>query len=136
MLSHGLMTALFFALIGMIYGRTHTRDIRQLSGLDENHSFLLWVCNRRTSQPTVFPGLRVSLPEMIRRFRSFQHADSFHRICTIIATMSIVITAVYILRAVGKILYGTCTNPEHLKLTDATWDERFAVICPLWMLPD
>ncbi|MBO7108502.1 MAG: NADH-quinone oxidoreductase subunit M, partial [Prevotella sp.] len=28
MLSHGLMTALFFALIGMIYGRTHTRDIR------------------------------------------------------------------------------------------------------------
>ena len=43
--------------------------------------------------------------------------------------MSIVITAVYILRVVGKILYGTCKNPEHLKLTDATWDERFAVIC-------
>ena len=43
--------------------------------------------------------------------------------------MSIVITAVYILRVVGKILYGTCRNPEHLKLTDATWDERFAVIC-------
>ena len=33
MLSHGLMTALFFALIGMIYGRTHTRDVRELSGL-------------------------------------------------------------------------------------------------------
>src|SRR5574344_719419 len=29
MLSHGLMTALFFALIGRIYGRTHTRDIRE-----------------------------------------------------------------------------------------------------------
>ena len=42
---------------------------------------------------------------------------------------SIVITAVYILRVVGKILYGTCTNSEHLKLTDATWDERLAVIC-------
>src|SRR5574344_2540953 len=33
MLSHGLMTALFFALIGMIYGRTHTREISQLRGL-------------------------------------------------------------------------------------------------------
>ncbi|MDE6272270.1 MAG: NADH-quinone oxidoreductase subunit M, partial [Muribaculaceae bacterium] len=33
MLSHGLMTALFFALIGQIYGRTHTRDIRQMGGL-------------------------------------------------------------------------------------------------------
>ena len=45
MLSHGLMTALFFALIGMIYGRTHTRDVRELSGLmkvmpflDEDHT--------------------------------------------------------------------------------------------------
>ncbi|MDE6254979.1 MAG: NADH-quinone oxidoreductase subunit M, partial [Muribaculaceae bacterium] len=33
MLSHGLMTALFFALIGMIYGRTHTRDIREMGGM-------------------------------------------------------------------------------------------------------
>ena len=33
MLSHGLMTALFFALIGMIYGRTHTRDVRLMGGL-------------------------------------------------------------------------------------------------------
>ena len=38
----------------------------------------------------------------------------------------IILTAV---RVVGKILYGTCENPEHLKLTDATWDERFTVIC-------
>ena len=40
MLSHGLMTALFFALIGMIYGRTHTRDIRQLRGLMKIMPFL------------------------------------------------------------------------------------------------
>ncbi len=33
MLSHGLMTAMFFALIGMIYGRTGTRDIKKLGGL-------------------------------------------------------------------------------------------------------
>ena len=32
-LSHGFMTALFFALIGMIYGRTHTRDVTKMSGL-------------------------------------------------------------------------------------------------------
>ncbi len=40
MLSHGLMTALFFALIGMIYGRTHTRDIRELAGLMKIMPFL------------------------------------------------------------------------------------------------
>ena len=40
MLSHGLMTALFFALIGMIYGRTHTRDIREMGGLMQIMPFL------------------------------------------------------------------------------------------------
>ena len=54
MLSHGLMTALFFALIGMIYGRTHTRDIREMGGLMKIMPFLSvcfviadlprWVC--------------------------------------------------------------------------------------------
>ena len=38
MISHGLMTALFFALIGMIYGRTHTRLINEMGGLDEDNS--------------------------------------------------------------------------------------------------
>ncbi|HMP88161.1 MAG TPA: NADH-quinone oxidoreductase subunit M, partial [Lacibacter sp.] len=33
MVSHGLMTALFFAVIGMIYERTHTRQVAQLGGL-------------------------------------------------------------------------------------------------------
>ena len=36
---------------------------------------------------------------------SFQNNDVFHRTLTIIACSSIVITAVYILRLVGKILY-------------------------------
>ena len=59
---------------------------------------------------------------------AFQLDDTFHRVWTVIACTSIVITAVYILRLVGKILYGTCTNKHHLALTDATWDERTAVI--------
>jgi NADH-quinone oxidoreductase subunit M len=33
MFSHGLMTALFFAIVGMVYDRTHTRDIAALGGL-------------------------------------------------------------------------------------------------------
>ena len=33
MISHGLMTALFFAAIGMIYDRTHTRLVERLGGL-------------------------------------------------------------------------------------------------------
>ena len=58
---------------------------------------------------------------------SFENPDMFHRVCTIIACTSVVVTAVYILRLVGKILYGEVSDPHYLKLTDATWDERIAV---------
>ncbi len=144
MLSHGLMTALFFALIGMIYGRTHTRDIRELSGLMRIMPFLAVGYVIAGLANLGLPGFSGFVAEMTIFNGAFANGDTFHRTVTIIACCSIVITAVYILRTVGKILYGTCTNEEHLKLTDATWDERFTVIClivciaglglmPLWV---
>ncbi len=144
MLSHGLMTALFFALIGMIYGRTHTRDIRQLGELMKVMPFLAVGYVIAGLANLGLPGLSGFVAEMTIFNGAFMHADTFHRVVTIIACTSIVITAVYILRVVGKILYGTCDNPAHLKLTDATWDERLSVIClvvaiagmglaPLWV---
>ncbi len=129
MLSHGLTTALFFALIGMIYGRTHTRDIRRLSGLMRTMPFLSAGYVVAGLANLGLPGFSGFVAEMTVFVGSFQNADTFHRVCTIVAASSIVITAVYILRVVGRILYGTCTDPEHLKLTDARWDERVAVIC-------
>lgn len=129
MLSHGLTTALFFALIGMIYGRTHTRDIRRLRGLMRIMPFLSAGYVVAGLANLGLPGFSGFVAEMTVFVGSFQNADTFHRACTIVAASSIVITAVYILRVVGRILYGTCTDPEHLKLTDARWDERMAVIC-------
>lgn len=58
---------------------------------------------------------------------SFENAGTFHRVATFIACTSIVITAVYILRVVGKILYQKIPNPKFNELHDATWDERFAI---------
>ena len=52
---------------------------------------------------------------------------------TILACTSIVITAVYILRVVGKLLYGKVVDEHHLQLTDAVWYERFsAIVCLLY----
>jgi NADH-quinone oxidoreductase subunit M len=45
-----------------------------------------------------------------------------------LAASSIVITAVYILRVVGKILFGKVQDPHHEELTDATWWERISVV--------
>ena len=129
MLSHGLMTALFFALIGMIYGRTHTRDIHELSGLMKIMPFLSVGYIIAGLANLGLPGFSGFVAEMTIFVGSFEQPDIFHRTVTIIACTSIVITAVYILRVVGKILYGECRNEHHLALSDATWDERFTVIC-------
>lgn len=128
MLSHGLMTALFFALIGMIYGRTHTRDIREMGGLMQIMPFLS-VCYVIAGLASLgLPGLSGFVAEMTIFVGSFEHTDTFHRVFTIVACTSIVITAVYILRVVGKLLFGAVQNEHHRELTDAEWWERLSAI--------
>ena len=128
MLSHGLMTALFFALIGMIYGRTHTRDIRKMGGLMQIMPFLGVGYVIAGLANLGLPGFSGFVAEMTIFVGSFAHADMFHRVLTIMACSAIVITAVYILRVVGKMLYGPVHDEHHRTLTDAVWHEKFAVI--------
>ena len=126
MLSHGLMTALFFALIGMIYGRTHTRDIRDMGGMMTIMPYLGVGYVIAGMASLGLPGLSGFAAEMTIFFGSFEHTDTFRRVLTIAATCSIVITAVYILRVVGKLLFGAVQNEHHRELTDASWDERLS----------
>ena len=128
MLSHGLMTALFFALIGMIYGRTHTRDIRLMGGILKIMPFLGVGYVIAGMASLGLPGLSGFVAEMTIFVGSFEHTDMFHRVFTIVACSSIVITAVYILRVVGKLLFGPVQDEHHLQLTDATWWERLSTI--------
>lgn len=128
MLSHGLMTALFFALIGMIYGRTHTRDIRQMGGLMKIMPFLCVAYVIAGLASLGLPGLSGFVAEMMIFVGSFEHTAIFYRVFTILAVSSIVITAVYILKVVGKILYGPVYDAHHLELTDAVWYERLTVV--------
>jgi NADH-quinone oxidoreductase subunit M len=128
MLSHGLMTALFFALIGMIYGRTHTRNIDEMGGLMNVIPFLGVAYVIAGLASLGLPGLSGFVAEMTVFVGSFQHPDTFHRVATIIATMSIVVTAVYILRVIGKLLLGQIREKEYLEFPDAKWYERISVV--------
>jgi NADH-quinone oxidoreductase subunit M len=128
MLSHGLMTALFFALIGMIYGRTHTRDIRDMGGMMHIMPYLGVGYIIAGLASLGLPGLSGFVAEMTIFFGSWLNSDIFRRVFTVIATTSIVITAVYILRVVGKLLFGPVQNEAHRELTDATWFERLSTV--------
>lgn len=144
MISHGLMTALFFALIGMIYGRTHTRMINEMGGLMKVMPFLGVVYVIAGLASLGLPGLSGFVAEMTIFFGAYQHTDTFHRILTIMATTSIVVTAVYILRVVGILLFGPIKDDHFLHLEDAKWYERLSTvtlvmaiaaigIAPLWL---
>lgn len=134
MISHGLMTALFFALIGMIYGRTHTRNIYEMGGLMKVIPFLSVVYVIAGFASLGLPGLSGFVAEMTVFVGAFQHADTFHRVVTIIVTTSIVITAVYILRVVGALLLGPIKDEHFLHLKDAKWHERLSTIALLLMI--
>lgn len=138
MLSHGLMTALFFALIGMIYGRTHTRDVREMGGLMQIMPFLSVGYIIAGLASLGLPGLSGFVAEMTIFFGSFENTTIYNAVLgdgnlfrhtfAIVTTTSIVITAVYILRVVGKLLFGKVQNEHHRELDDAHWYERFSTV--------
>ena len=144
MISHGLMTALFFALIGMIYGRTHTRMINEMGGLMKVIPFISVVYVIAGLASLGLPGLSGFVAEMTVFTGAFQHPDAFHRVATILVTTSIVVTAVYILRVVGILLLGPIKNDHFNHLDDGRWYERLSAgtlvvaiagigIAPLWL---
>jgi NADH-quinone oxidoreductase subunit M len=127
MVSHGLMTALFFALIGMIYSRTHTRLVSEMGGLLKAMPFLA-VCYMVAGLASLgLPGLSGFAAEVTIFFGAWQHSDAFYRTLTVIAVSSVVITAVYVLRVVGRLLMGPLqVHAADAVQAPATWYEKTA----------
>ncbi|MEO6733235.1 MAG: NADH-quinone oxidoreductase subunit M [Ferruginibacter sp.] len=143
MVSHGLMTALFFAVIGMMYERTHTRQAGEMGGLIKVMPFITTVLFIVGLCSLGLPGLSGFVAEMTILVGSWENEDTFHRIATIAAAMSIVVTAVYILRAIGQVAMGPLKE-GYADLTDAKWNEKMAAtiliagivaigVAPFWL---
>jgi len=132
-LSHGFMTALFFALIGMIYSRTHTRDITKLGGLLKVIPFISATYVIAGLASLGLPGFSGFVAEMNIFVGAFQHPDLFYRVATVIAVSAIVVTAVYVLRVVGIMLMGPVKNEAFLSLEKVTWYEKTGIL--LMLLP-
>jgi NADH-quinone oxidoreductase subunit M len=130
MFSHGIMTGLFFGLIGMVYGRTHTRNIDEMGGLAKKMPWLATMFYIAGLASLGLPGLSGFIAEshvFLGGFFGNPWTNStVTGILTIIATMSIVVTAVYVLRGLSRVFYGPITNSHFEHLGDATWPERIS----------
>ncbi len=125
-LSHGFITALFFALIGMIYGRTHVRDITKMQGMMRVVPFLGVAYVIAALANLGLPGFSGFVAEMNIFVGGFLNQDLYKQALTVFAVTSIVVTAVYMLRLTGRMLFGPVTTIYN-NLPKAFWYEKVAI---------
>lgn len=123
MFSHGVMTALFFAIVGMVYDRTHTRDIASLGGL---YKVMPWAMVGFVIGGLVsmgMPGFSGFVAEIPIYMGVWQVAP----VVAIISILSIVITAAYILLVVRKVFFGELPKEFEGKITDITKKDKLVI---------
>ena len=103
MFSHGVMTALFFSVVGMVYDRAHTRNIPELGGLFKKMPIaaLGFIVAGLVSMG--MPGFSGFMAE----FPIFMGAWQAMPIVAIIAVLGVIVTAGYILLVIGRVFFGT-----------------------------
>lgn len=108
MVAHGVMSALFFAMIGYVYERTHLRSVHELRGLAHQMPRVATGFMLAGMASLGLPGLIGFMPE----FTIFVGSFGVYPVFAIIAISGIIFTALYTLRMLAKILFGP-------------WDQRF-----------
>jgi NADH-quinone oxidoreductase subunit M len=124
MFSHGVMTALFFAVVGMVYDRAHTREINKLGGIKKYMPLVTIAFIAGGLVSMGMPGLSGFVAEFPIFMGLWQRAP----LIAIISAISIVITAAYIMRAIGKVFFGEL--PEELEghITPINHLDRVALV--------
>lgn len=115
MFSHGIMTALFFALVGFIYDRTHIRDIQILQGLAKRMGVTASFFTVAGLTSLGLPGLSGFVAEVlvfIGLFRTYPLLGA-------LGIIGAAITAIYILRLLAKVFFGPL-DKQWQKLSDVT----------------
>jgi NADH-quinone oxidoreductase subunit M len=124
MLSHGIVSGALFMLVGMLYDRTHTKQISEFGGLAS-------VMPKYAVIFGVMLMASVGLPLTIGFVGEFLVLLGFYNvspIMTIFAGTSIIVGAVYMLRVYKKSFFGPVTNEANKKLLDLNRVEIFSLL--------
>jgi NADH-quinone oxidoreductase subunit M len=125
MVNHGLSTGLLFFVVGMLYERTHTRDIAEMGGLAKVTPWIAAAFLVATLSSIGLPGLNNFVGEFLVILGSFG-AD---RLLGAIAVSGIVLSAIYMLWAYQRTFQGPEPQPERRRgLVDMVPREIAAVV--------
>jgi NADH-quinone oxidoreductase subunit M len=128
MFSHGIMTALFFAVVGMVYDRAHTRDIPSLGGFAKLMPVpaIAFIIGGLVSMG--MPGLSGFVAEL-QIFMGLWSAENvawYYPWIAMISATGIVVTAAYVLRVVQRVFFGEL-KPEFAGLPGVTFLDKAAL---------
>ena len=123
MFTHGVITGLLFVMVGLVYDRTHTRQISDLSGLAHQMPVIAVVMVIAGLASLGLPSLAGFVSEMTVFLGTFGKYGLF----TVMGVIGILLTAGYILWMIQRVFYGE-RNPRWADLRDANaWWERAAL---------
>jgi NADH-quinone oxidoreductase subunit M len=126
MLNHGISTGALFLLVGMIYDRRHTRLIDEFGGLADPLPVFSTIFMIVTFSSIGLPMLNGFVGEFLILLGAFDANVTF----TVIATSGVILSAVYMLWMVQRVIFGEVTNPKNKKLADLDFREKL-VLLPL-----
>ena len=124
MFSHGVMTALFFAVVGMVYDQAHTREIPRLGGFRKVMPLvaIAFIVGGMVSMG--MPGFSGFIAE----FPIFMGVWETQPWIAIVAIISIVITASYIIRIIGRVFFGKIPDEFEDHVHDVNILDKVALV--------
>jgi len=131
MFSHGIMTALFFAIVGVVYERSHTRNLPDLGGFVRK---MPWVAVAFVIGGLVSMGMP-GLSGFVAEFQILTGVWDAYPLAAALSVLGIVFTAAYVLRVTGQVFFGEL-KPEFEHITDATVLDKVAlfILCAVLII--
>ena len=124
MFSHGIVTGLLFAMVGLVYDKTHTRSIPELGGLARQMPIIAVVFSIAGLASLGLPGTSGFAAEFLVFLGSFTSmAVGGIRVYTLLGALAIVVTAGYILWMLERVFYRE-PKPKYDGVKDADVMER------------
>ena len=125
MINHGVTTGALFLCVGMIYERTHSRDLALATGIGRYMPWYVTFLALFSLSSFGFPGTNSFIGEFLVLAGTFER----NIILALAAIPGAVLAAAYMLRMLQKMVWGGTANPDQSYLTDLTARE-IAVLAP------
>lgn len=133
MINHGLSTGALFLLVGVIYERTHTREIADYGGIAKLVPIFSFALMFASLSSVGLPGLNGFVGEFLILLGSFQSPILNSWWFTVFASSGVIFAAVYLLWMYQRVVFGPVTNQKLVGLKDMNAREIF-VLAPIFIL--